>query len=464
MAGAGLTDPDGATRPPSWGSAAWHRRVWALSVPIIVANVTVPLLGIVDTAVVGHLDSPEPLGAVAIGAQIFAFVFWGFGFLRMGTTALVAQAHGAGDGGLVGLSVLRASLVAGLIGTGLIALQAPVAGPILSLFGASPGVEDLARTYVLTRIWAAPATLLNYVMIGFLFGMQRTRWSLVLVLVLNLTNIALSLVFVVGFGWGVMGVALASVIAEWLAVLAGGAVIWRQLAGLGPKRPWQGFWDGAAFARLMSVNANLFIRTLCLITGFAWFMAQGARQGDLILAANAILWNFQMFASYACDGFAHAAEALVGNAVGKRSARDLDQAVRATTVWAAGFAAIFAASYALLGPVIIDAMTDQAPVREAARIYLGWAIVLPVLSVWSFQLDGIFIGATRGAALRNAMVVSLITFLAAGVPLTMAFGNHGLWAAFALFMIMRGVTLAVAYPALARSVGSSHWAGAQTSG
>ncbi|NBB82845.1 MAG: MATE family efflux transporter [Alphaproteobacteria bacterium] len=438
--------------PSLLGPAEWHRRVWRLALPIMIANISTPLLGLVDTAVVGHLDAPHYLGAVAVGALVFSFLFWGFGFLRMSTTGLTAQAWGADDPAEMRAVLGRALLLAAAIGVALVALQRPIGAASLGLFDASAAVEGHAADYIAARIWGAPATLGNYALLGWFLGMQRAGWALALQLVLNGTNIVLDLVFVIGLDQGVVGVGRASAIAEWTALAVGLGLV----ARLARRLP--GGWSAAAirnrtaFRRLIGVNADIMIRTLCLIAAFAIFTNRGARQGDTVLAANAVLQQFQLFLAYALDGFAHAAEALVGRTIGARRRDELARAVRVSTIWAAATAAGFGLAYGLAGGLIIDLLTGLPEVRAAARTYLPWMIALPVLSVWSYQLDGVFLGATWTGALRNAMIASLAVFLAAVWVLQPAFGNHGLWAAFAVFTVARAATLAAVYPRLARRV------------
>lgn len=433
------------------GTPDWHRRLWQLAAPIMLSNISVPLLGAVDTAVVGHLPDPAYLGAVAVGALVFSFVFWTFGFLRLSSTGLTAQALGAGRSDEVRAVLGRAVLLAAVIGLALILLRGPIAWGAFALIETSDAVRGHADAYVAIRLWAAPATLANYALLGWLLGLGRARLVLLIQLVLNGSNMALDLLFVLGLGWGVEGVAWASVIAETMALALGLLLVARLLPRLG------GVWrrdllaDLAAFRRLMSVNRDLFLRTLFLIAGFAWFTAQGAQMGDVTLAANAVLLNFQTLMAYALDGYADAAEALVGRTLGAGDGAGFDQVVRASSLWALVTAAMFALTYGLAGPLLIDLLTGIPEVREAARTYLPWAVAMPLLAVASFQLDGIFIGALRTAAMRNAMALSLGAFLAAGWLLIPWAGNHGLWAAFGLFMAARAITLGLAFPALRRA-------------
>jgi MATE family, multidrug efflux pump len=431
-------------------AGASDRRVWRLAFPVVLSNLSVPLLGAVDTAVMGHLPDPAYIGGVAIGALVFSYIYWGFGFLRMGTTGLVAQANGAKDAGEMRAIFLRGLLVAGSIGTLVIVLQAPIAALALGLVDASPQVEDLGRRYYDIRVWSAPAALIQYVVIGWLFGVQRMTSALALTVVANALNIVLDLWFVLGLGWGIEGVALATLIAEWSAALLGLALVGRRIARspAGAAR----VFDGARLLRMVRVNGDIFVRTLCLVTAFAWFTAQGARMGDVQLAANAILLNFQTFMAYGLDGFAHAAEALVGSAIGARDRDAFRAAVVTSTKWAAIIAGGFTLVYLGAGGALIRTLTGIETVRASAAAFLPWAIAAPIVSVWSFQLDGIFIGATRTAEMRNGMIVALAGFLALTAVLVPLWGNHGLWLAFLLFMALRALTLAVFLPRIARAL------------
>jgi MATE family multidrug resistance protein len=423
-----------------------HRRIWRLAGPIIFSNVTVPLLGAVDTAVVGHLPDPALIGGVAVGATVFTFVYWAFGFLRMGTTGFVSQAFGAGDHPELRAVVLRALLLALAIGAMIVALQAPILALSLWLFEASPAVEAYAATYFTVRIWGAPAALVNYAVLGWLLGVQNARLAFLTQLFMNGLNMALALLFVMGFGWGIRGVAAATLIAEIAGAALGLWLLWRNVKRMGGGWPWARLNAPGRIAALLKVNLDILIRTLCLMFAFAYFTAQSAGMGDAVLAANAILQHLQAIMAYGLDGFAHAAETLVGAAIGARDRAGLRAAVRTAAVWGFVTAALFAALYALAGTVILGLFTEHEEVRAAARDFLPWAIASPFLSVWPFLLDGVFIGATRTAEMRNGMVIALALYLAAASLLIPAYGNDGLWAAFFLFMAVRAATLGWWYP------------------
>jgi multidrug resistance protein, MATE family len=436
---------------PRTGDGVTHRAVLAIAVPIMISNLSTPLLGVVDTAVIGRIPDPAYIGAVAVGALVFSFVFWAFGFLRMGTTGLTAQAFGANDTAEIGASLARALLIAVGIGTVLIALQWPIAEITFGLLEGSVRVEALAREYYDIRIWAAPATLINYALLGWFVGLGRARTALALQLVLNLSNMALDAWFVLGLDMGVKGVALGTLIAEMLAAAVGLAIAARYLRKLGQRWDFARLLAAERIVRTLAVNRDIMIRSLALIFVFAWFLAQGAKSGDGILAANAVLMHFVTVTAYFLDGFAFAAEALVGRAVGAARRPGLIAATRLTTWWAAGVALLASLLLVVLGPMIVDLLSVDPTVRALARIYLPWAALAPLAGVWCFQLDGIFIGATRTPQMRNAMLVSLAIFLAAWLALA-PFGNHGLWAALYVHYLARAATLFWCFPGLVRAV------------
>jgi MATE family multidrug resistance protein len=418
----------------------------------MISNVSTPLIGVVDTGVVGRIPDPAYIGAVALGALVFTFAFWAFGFLRMGTTGLAAQALGAADADELVAVLGRALLVAGAVGAALVALQWPIREVAFSLLSGSSEVEALGRRYFDIRIWAAPATLANYALLGWFIGMGRTGIGLVLQLVLNLTNMALDAVFVMGFGWGVTGVALGTLLAEVVAAAVGLAIAIWYVRMEGGRWNLRRVFVAAALRRMLVVSGDIMIRSLALVFVFGWFMARGAEQGDVLLAANAVLMHFIAVGAYFLDGLAFAAEALVGRAVGAAHSADLKAAVRITTGWAVALAFLISLVLALAGASFIDILTVDAEARAAARTFLPWVAAAPLLGVWAFQLDGIFIGATRTRDMRNAMLASLVVFLAAWWVLA-PYGNHGLWAALHVHYLARIGTLAYYYPRLAGSIG-----------
>ncbi|SAL39567.1 multidrug transporter MatE [Caballeronia humi] len=431
----------------------WHRRVLMLAFPIVVANLTQPILGAVDTAVAGHLDGPQYLGGVALGGLVFSFVFWGFGFLRMGTTGLVAQAFGARDDDALRATLLRALLLAAAIGLVVLAVQTPLIAFGVGALGGSEAVQATARLYCHARIWAAPFALANYVVLGYLLGCQRVRLALLTQVFINAVNIVAVLVFVYRFDWAIAGIGAATAAADACGFALGMAILWRLRPRGLPPLAWSALSDSHALKRLVVINRDIFVRTLCLLGSFGWFAHLGAREGDAILAANALLLNFQTFMAFGLDGFAHAAEALVGAATGARDRHAFRQAVKVTMFWSVIGATGFSLVYWAGGAWIVGLLTDQASIRTAALQYLPWAAASPLASVAGFQLDGVFIGATRTRELMLAMTASSAVFLLAAWALAGPLGNHGLWLAMTVFMIARGVTLGVQLPAIERRLG-----------
>lgn len=428
-----------------------NRDVWRIALPMILSNVSVPLLGMVDTAVTGHLNDAAYLGAVAIGATVFGFLYIGVNFLRMGTTGIAAQAAGAGDDAAIRTSLGQALIVAQLIALLLLVLQQPIATLALELLGPNAAVAPFAGEYIGIRIWSAPATLASYALIGWFIGLQNARVPLIIVLVANLTNIALDLLLVVVLDMKVAGVATASVIAEFAGVATGLGFAVSELRRRGGRWQTEQLTTPREYAAFFAINAHLFVRTIALVSIFAFITAQGARLGVLILAANAVLMNLQHLLSFALDGFAHAAEALVGKAVGQKSRQALEHTVKLTLLWSLYVAGGFAVAYAVAGPWVIRLLTDLPDVRATTLEYLPWLILSPLVSVWSYLYDGVFVGATRAREMRDIMLISaLVVFLPAWY-LAQPLGNHGLWLAFTLFMASRGIGMHLVYVRRVRS-------------
>lgn len=428
-----------------------HRQVWRLAVPNILSNLTIPLLGAVDAAVIGHLGAAE-IGAVTVGATIFSFLYWAFSFLRMGTTGFAAQSHGAGDTNELLAVFGRGALLGLSFGVLIVALHWPLIEASLWLIAPSDAVTPLARDYLVLRIWAAPAALFNLAVLGWLMGRQRMVAALVVQVLINGANIALDVVLAVWLGMGVAGVGLATAIAQVIGLGAGLWLVAHEAKTINAAWPWSAILDWPRLAAVMRVNRDIFIRTLCITGSFALFTSIGARFGDVILAANGVLMLLQAFLAYGLDGFAHAAEALVGQAVGARDRHGFAAAVRISTLWAALVALGYGVVYWLLGPLFVDLITSVADVRLTARDYLVWAMVSPLVSIWSYQLDGIFIGATRGPAMRNAAIMAMATYLVALIALVPLWQNHGLWLALMILMVARAAWLGAYYPQLARDV------------
>ena len=420
-----------------------RRRVLVLAWPIILSNLSTPLLGLVDTAVIGNQGNAALIGAVAIGAMIFSFLFWGFGFLRMGTTGLIAQARGSEDEKEVKATLYRSLLIVGLIGVILITIQVPIRMLAFQLTDGSHAVESAAKAYFDVRIWAAPASLIHMVALGYLLAQQRTTAILWLQLLLNGTNIALDILFVVVLQWGVIGVAAATAIAEIVAAIAGVFLVHRHI---------KAFYNNTAVSlstvfaldalrRTFAVNRDIMIRTLTLIFALAWFTNEGAQRGDVLLACNAILMQFVSFSAFFLDGYALAAESLTGQAVGKKEPRLLDQTLHHICEIGLATAALLSVVILLLGPSCIDLLTNSVEVRESSKIYLPWVVIMPIASVWCFLLDGVFIGSTCTRQMRNAMILSLAIYLAAFYLLAPLWDNHGLWVSLMIYYIARALTL-----------------------
>ncbi|NIY78033.1 MATE family efflux transporter [Celeribacter sp. HF31] len=427
-----------------------HRRVLKIALPIVLSNATVPILGAVDTGVVGQMGEAAPIGAVGLGAIILASLYWVFGFLRMGTTGMVSQARGAGDTGEVAALLTRALMI-GVIGGGLLILfQAPLLWASFRLAPASVEVESLARSYIGIRIWSAPFNIAVFGLTGWLIAQERTTGVLLLQLWMNGLNIGLDLWFVLGLGWGVEGVAIATVLAE-VSGAAFGLWLCRDAFKTALWRDWAQVFDGARLMHMLRVNTDILIRSVLLLGIMVSFTFFGAGFGDLTLASNQILMQFIEITAYALDGFAFAAEAIVGNALGARSRMALRRGAVLASFWGLIVSALLALGFAVFGGAIIDVMTTAPDVRLEARTYLPWMVAGPLLGLAAWMLDGIFIGATRTRDMRNMMVLSLLVYLVAVAVLIPLWGNHGLWAALMISYIARGATLFAKYPGLERS-------------
>ncbi|RMD47482.1 MAG: MATE family efflux transporter [Alphaproteobacteria bacterium] len=429
-----------------------HRRVLAIALPIVLSNATVPILGAVDTGVVGQLGAPEPIGAVGLGAVILGFVYWLFGFLRMGTTGLAAQARGAGDRTEVSAILMRALIIAAAGGLAIILLRGPIFALAFTLSPASAEVEAMARSYMGIRVLSAPAAIALYGITGWLIAAERARAVLAVQLATNGFNVVLDLWFVLGLGWGVEGVASATVIAE-LSGAALGLWLCRDALGRGRRAPRAALLDVERLARMMAVSTDILIRSALLQLAMVGFMFLGAGFGDVTLAANQILFQFLHVTAYGLDGFAFAAEALVGGALGARDRPTLRRAALLASLWGGAAALALALGFALAGPAVIDTMTTAPEVRAEARRFLPWMVAAPLAGLPSWMLDGIFIGATRTRDMRNMMAVSFVLYALALALLVPAAGNHGLWAGLLWFFVVRAITLGTRYPALEAAAG-----------
>ncbi|MXX90355.1 MAG: MATE family efflux transporter [Boseongicola sp. SB0677_bin_26] len=428
-----------------------HRRVLGIALPILLANATVPILGVVDTGVVGQLGDPVPIGAVAIGANILTAIYWIFGFLRMGTTGMTSQALGAGDRGEADALLSRAMVVGVGGGLALILLQWPIFQGGFLISPASPAVEESANTYMSVRIWSAPAAIALYGINGWLIASERTRAVLALQVWMNGLNIVLDVAFVLGFGWGVAGVAFATFLAEWSGLALG---LWFCRDAI--QRPFWNDWprilSRARLFRMAVIHRDILLRSLFVESIFVSFLFFGARFGDVPLAANQILLQFVHLTAHALDGFAIAAETLVGNAVGARNRARLRKGAVMASAWGAGVMVVFSVAVWAFGPWVIELMTTSDEVRRAAKALLPWMVAAPVLGIAAWMLDGIFIGATRTGDMRNMTAVSAAIYFVAVWALA-GYGNDGLWMALLISLVARGVTLGIRYPALERAGG-----------
>ncbi|MBD8877830.1 MATE family efflux transporter [Roseibium polysiphoniae] len=418
-----------------------HRSVLAIAIPMTFAYLSTPILGVVDTAVIGRLGDAALVGGIAIGGVIFDLVFTTFNFLRSGTTGLTAQAMGAGNNSEIKATFLRALVIALAAGLAVILLQAPFLDLGLSFLGGSSEVQSATRRYFEIRIYSAPFLLANYAILGWFLGLGRAGTGLMLQLVLNGLNIGLSIFFVMGLGWSIEGVALATVLSEIAATLFGLILILRAVRGTSWPALAEVF-DRRLFLRMLAVNRDIMIRSFSLLFAFAFFTARSADQGDVMLASNAILEKFFIVGGYFLDGLATAAEQLVGRAIGARHRPAFDRTIRLTTVWSFVLAALLAIFYFIAGPALFDLMTISPDVREIGRIYLPWAALTPLLAVLAFQMDGVFIGATWSKDMRNMMLLSLAIYIAAFYALFPLLENHGLWLSLEIFLGLRGISLA----------------------
>ena len=421
-------------------------QVFAIAGPAMIANLTTPLIGIVSTTAIGRLGDATLLGGVAMASVLFDCMFWLFAFLRMSTVAFTAQSLGAGETQEVRAILVRGFIVAALIGVGLIAFQIPLTAMLLSAMGGSEGVTGAARTYLIIRIWSAPLALANYVVLGWLIGQARATLALSVQIAISVINMTATIVLVSVFNAGIAGAAIAAVIAEAIGLVIG-VLIARRLSGGRLAVPRAALLDHAKLMRMLAVNRDIMIRTAALITAFLFFTAQGARAGDVTLAANAVLNNFLLISSFFLDGLANAAEQLCGRAYGARDRAGFSSATRLVVFWGFAFALAVAAAFALFGPTLIDVMTASGDVRYIARIYLIFVVIAPLIGVFSFAFDGVYIGATWARDMRNLMVLSLLIFLAAWLALR-SFGNAGLWGALLVQYAARGGLAALRYPSL----------------
>lgn len=430
-----------------------NRKILDLAIPNIISNILIPLLGIVDMILMGHLGSDKYVGAVALGSLIFNFIYWGFGFLRMGTTGFTAQAYGRRDLPETINVLSRALFISISAGLLLILVQRPVEWIGFRVLNGEPEVESLAATYFRIRIWAAPATLSQFALLGWYIGMQNARIPMVISIVVNMVNIGFNYLFVIVLGYNADGVALGTVIAQYTGLLLS-LLFFRKYF-----RKILKYWNREAIIRLhklkefLSVNKDIFIRTMCLVIVFSFFTARSASSDTLsggdetVLAVNSLLMQFFMFFSFLIDGFAYASEALTGRYIGSGNRRDLVKSIRLLFIWGLGISILFTLVYMTFGDAIFRLLTSIPSVIENARPYFIWIVIVPLVSFVAFLWDGIYIGATAGKEMRNSMLIAtLLVFFPAYIILENLLGNHGLWLAFILFMMARGITMTILAP------------------
>ncbi|MGL4316214.1 MAG: MATE family efflux transporter [Pseudomonas sp.] len=425
----------------AWRHRPTHRRVWALAAPMILSNLSVPLVALVDSAVIGHLPHVQQLGAVVVGSSLYAMLVGVFGILRMSATGFAAQAYGRGDGGALRLILLQSLLLAGALAVVIGLLAIPLSGLALGLMQPSAALDTLTREFFHARLLGLPATLACSALVGWLLGTQNARAALAVLLTTNLLNVALNLWFVLGLDWGVLGSARASVVAEWCGALVGLWLAWRTLRRQPGQLQREQLYRWPSWIALLAVNRDILIRTLALHLVFFLITIQGTRLGDATVAANALLLNGLLLAAFALDGLAQAVEALCGQAIGARDRLTLQRSLVVAGGWSLLGSLLFAVAFLLGGHGFIDLQSDMPPVRAVAYVYLPYLAVLPLVAVWSYLLDGLFIGATRAREMRNAMLVSVALALLLGWALQ-GLGNHGLWLSFLCFMLLRGTSLA----------------------
>jgi MATE family multidrug resistance protein len=426
-------------------SAAWRhrptqRKVWALAAPMLLCNLSVPLVTLVDSAVVGHLPEAQQLAAVAIGGGLYSLLIGLMGFLRMGTSGFSAQACGRGDGALLRQTLLQGLLLACGLAMLIGLFSRPFSDMALALMQPSASLDELTRSYFYIRLFGLPAALANFALVGWLLGTQNARAPMAIMLATNLLNALLSMLFVLGFNWGVTGAAYASVAAEYSGALLGLWLTRRALRLFPGQINWPALRHWLSWRPLLALNRDILIRTLALQLVFFLVTVQGTRLGDSTVAANALLLNGLLLSAYALDGLANAVEALCGHAIGARDGLALKRTLMVAGGWSVLLSLVFAVALLLGGHLFINLQSDIASVRAVAYGYVPYLAALPLLAVWSYLLDGLFIGATRAREMRDAMLLAV----ALSLPLAWLLqdlGNHGLWLALLAFMLLRSLIL-----------------------
>ncbi|MBQ8277125.1 MAG: MATE family efflux transporter [Bacteroidaceae bacterium] len=429
-----------------------HKNILRIALPSIMSNITVPLLALADTTIAGHLGQTAFIGAIAVGGMLFNMTYWLFGFLRMGTGGLTAQAFGAGHRDEVYRILMQAAAVAGTLAGLILLLQRPVCDVAFRLMDASPEVEHYARRYFFILVWGAPAVLGQYVLTGWFLGMQDARSPMYVAVSQNAVNVCASLFLVLVLGWKVEGVAAGTLAAQYFG-LAAALRIWRKRYRPAHRPAFRDSMTRTALGRFFRVNRDIFLRTLCLVATTTVFTATGAEQGDGILAANALLMQMFLLFSYVMDGFAYAGEALGGRCAGAEDGAGFRRTVRGLFAWGGGLALLFTAVYALCGTTLLELLTDRAEVVDLADAYLPYAEAIPLAGFAAFLLDGLYIGTTSTRVMLGAMAVATAAFLLVLHTLQPLAGNHALWVAFLLYLALRGAIQLVALPGIMRGIG-----------
>ncbi len=440
------------------GMALTRKSVFHQSWPIMLANAAAPIVGLVDTFVIGRYSGTTALAGIGLGAVIYGIAYWGFGFLRMSTAGLAAQSDGANDQGAVQAHLFRAVPLGLMIGLLIFLFQAILLAGAFKIFTASPTIESSAATYIGARLWGLPATLASIALMGWFVGISRSQLALKMQIVLNLVNIILSPLFVISFSWGLWGVGIASAIAEWFGLAAGLWLAFAEIKNRGGLRrnalTKKQLLDPSALRKLGITNSNIFIRTMALTVGFSFFGNAAATQGVIFLAGYHILMQFITMIALVLDAFAHTAEAVTGAAYGAKDRKRFDKAVRLTTEFSFIFAVLICAAIFLIGPYFIGFLTKDPEVIASARTYLPYCALAPVMGFAAWQMDGVFIGTTKTREMRNAGIAAVIIYLAIHYAITPRLGGHGIWIAFLCYYIARALTLAVYYPNIRKDMGA----------
>ncbi|MEM6963804.1 MAG: MATE family efflux transporter [Bacteroidota bacterium] len=421
-----------------------NKEILRLAIPNIISNISIPLLSTVDTMLMGRLSELH-IGAVGVGSMIFNFVYWNFGFLRMGTTGITAQAFGKKDQQEIMQTLSRALLVAAILAVGIMALQIPFGQLGFYLMNISGEQYGLVESYFYIRIWAAPATLGLFAMMGWFFGMQNAIFPLLITVFVNVVNMLLSYVFVKIYAWDVAGVAWGTVIAQYTGIILAFFLFYGKYKSYLNQFSQNAMLEIRALGQYLTINRDIFIRTFCLTFAFGFFYAQSSDAGKMVLAANVILLQFLNWMSYGVDGFAFASESLVGKYEGAKDQTNLKKAIRLSFVWGMVLAVGFSLTYWIFGNELLHLFTDQEDVIAASLPFLFWMVLFPVLSTPCYIWDGVYIGLTASKAMRDTMLLALAFYLSTYFLLEKKYANHGLWAALLLFMLARGMIQWVYY-------------------